>query len=1316
MQLAALFCYLAVVVAISPEVNFPLNLQLPPVARVGKAYNFQFSENTFQPNPDQLIYSLAGGPSWLHVHSENRTLWGTPEAKDAGTATFTIVAAGEAGLVANMNTQLPVEKDDGPTANGNITQALAKLGQLSGPRNVTLLPSKPFEFVLSDDIFQANGKKLSYYATLGDHTPLPSWISFDAQKLRFAGTTPSSAIPQTFEILLIASDVPNYAAASTSFNLIISNHLLLFRPLMQTVNVTKGKEVDIKGLKDLLYLDNAPIRDGDIQFASANVPNWLSFDDKSFAIYGTPPSGLMSQDISIVVKDKYGDTAEHLVHIGFSSQLFVGEIGHLNITPGVYFDQQIPRSVLASDDETVSMDFGDLNKWLSFEPDTLIVSGILPEDITASTVEGSLTATSSDGKMKDTQTFQMEILGTTADSPANPLNLSPKDNTSRASGTGGSSKEKTGIIIGAVLSSLFAAVICVLLFVSFCRRRRNNEKGYISSSAPGSPHKRNISRPIPIASGQGEVDRAEYGDLEKGKLEDSPPRTTERPPQLSLLPLPMGRRGIYAHSRDTSLNERDDDLLTKVHESYNFKMEDEPLHHPAQSMRIPTDMLRRKSAGSPDLQRKSTHDGSKEKRRSSGGPGNRQSTRRSHAPSASHGTNVSTAQRTTSTSSQTTALSTVPSAFPQPSRARHTMQLTTPLEKRHSIRPVLPSTYESPERVERLLDRRTIDEKRHSYIRKRASAQQSPLFAGSRISSSTYTSPPGFIGDPSMAPKSPLNPISPNRAMSSDSPCSPSSDLPASLRIRKPADTPSPATIHFDLSRSLRKNRPVHGFGRSYSGTLSTKSSDIDEPPPRSALRPGTAVYQPTGMGSRSSTQPSLRGPMIRDTLNKSLGEQVYKDAELSESNYSSEEEDIADAERRHTLKPSNSVRNWIGPLRIEKIEEKNEDESRRNSKRNSKRESKRDSKRNSKRNSKALKRTNERDPTPFYRPDRLEHGGKENADSSLYTLGDASTKTSAAAVPTPQPPAHHKGTSTSTSSPTRPKTSLGIRPKVHSRNFSRTLARSPSPHANTTTTSTHDNHPNHHLSRVPSTKERHSRKSLHSRSQSRQSVITTTATTRPKKHSRSRTQSGAYPRLSSRPPTNRTTTDRSSTSSTIQKRPRRNTAESVATERDAAGNVVGYGEDEAPRIEVIRRESIGISISRSASPRQSRIVQMQMQMQGSPFYHSKRDTVVGRPVTPVHSAPVGLGLGLGLSLLEGGHAAEDATPGPESVVKGGGVLGGVEAGSPERVRVVEGKGKRPVSVEVDEEMQRKKGFGSLKGVLGRGSSIWKSRESKAFL
>ena len=139
-------------------------------------------------------------------------------------------------------------------------------------------------------------------------------------------------------------------------------------------------------------------------------------------------------------------------------------------------------------------------------------------------------------------------------------------------------------------------------------------------------------------------------------------------------------------------------------------------------------------------------------------------------------------------------------------------------------------------------------------------------------------------------------------------------------------------------------------------------------------------------------------------------------------------------------------------------------------------------------------------------------------------------------------------------------------------------------------------------------------------------------------------------------------------------------------------------------------------------SQRQSRLTQLH---RSSPFYHSKRDTGGSSvPTTPVQTASVGLGL----SLLRGGLEAEDATPGPESAGKGDfgrysgrvrerertplSVLGVGNEGSPERKRVTDGKGKRPVDVDGGEEVQKGKGFESWKDRV----SIWGNVDAKAFI
>lgn len=1272
MAVPVFFCLLATAIATSPQVSYPLNLQLPPIARVGEAFNFQLAATTFQPNPDQLVYSIVGGPTWLRIHSENRTLWGTPGVKDTGTATFTIAAAGEAGAVANMNSQLVIQETQGPREVGNISQALAHAGQLSGPNSVTLLPSKPFDITFGPDIFREDGKNFTYYTTLDDHTPLPAWISFSSQSMRFTGITPSSASPQTLKILLIASDTPGFGAASISFSIVVSNHLLVFRPLIQTVNISKGEQVNIKGLKGMMFLDNTPLHNEDIQSTSADVPEWLSFDPHSCDITGSPPSGFMSQDISVTVQDKFGDSAQHFIHITLLSQLFKGEIRQLNITPGVHFNYQIPESILAMNNETVSLEFGKLNKWLSFDSQSLTISGTIPEDIPASSVEGSMTAISPDGKVQDTRIFQIEILGTTIVESSNPLNsgASPNDehdNGNSVSDTASATRKKIGVVVGAVLASLFGAAIIIILALSLCRRRKKREPGYISPQTPRSPRKTDISRPIPppsisIVPGWGEPDRIEDEDLEKGKLDESPS------PQTAELPLQLPPRKAIGHSRDTSLNEREDALWNLLGGNVALSTGAGPSHQPHDSMKIPTE-IRRKSANSLSQQRRqtialsrsSTHNSSfiaSNRRLKSPSHGR-------HAHSTSHGTSSSAAQRTMSSSSHTTALSTVPSAFPQASKARHTTQLTTPIEKRQSIRAVVPSIYESP--VDRLIDRRTLDEKRHSYIRKRASAQQSPLFAGSRISSSSFKSPPSFLGDSSPAPKSPLTIIPPNIVRPDDSILSSSSNVPESLRIRKPADTPSPASSNFDFSKSLRKKATRGVFARRYTDTPPKNNDRADEQP---SARPETAVYAPTGMSNRTSTHMSLRSADLMKDLNEVTGVEIWDDAALSESNYSGDEFDIEEGERRATLKPSNSTKKFIIPLDVVK-------------------QKKTPSYSSPKSSTTALKRTSERDPTPFHIRNPHEHSGKENVNSSLYSIPSSPPKTKIAAPPS------RRSKRTSASPPLHSTTSIGHRPVSHSYNYSRNLTRSPSSRTSLTS---------HPLPRIPSTKERHSRRSIHSRTRSRNSAA------QPKKpRERSHTQDSAYPIF---PPSEKDVESRLSTVTTARR------SKVITIEPTNANN---SSENDAKMSET-RSSGMGTGVQRERQ-RRSRLTQLQLHT--SPFYHSKRDTVgPSAPTTPVQSPSVGLGL----SLLRGGLEAEDATPGPESAGKGDtgqatrrarerdrkplGVLGIGNGGSPERLRFADAKGNRPVSVAVDKETQKEKGLGSWRDRV----SIWGNVDAKAFI
>jgi hypothetical protein len=573
------------------QVSYPLNLQFPPVALVDTPYQYQFPPTTFQTDADIVQYSLIGSPSWLSLDSNTRTLSGTPRSGDVGEPSFKITAAGSAGAFVNMDSKLLVSKDSGPKAHDNITQALSKSGPISGPHTLNLGPATPIDISFPFDTFESNGTSLAYYALLSDHTPLPAWISFDASSLHFAGTTPSTGYMQTFDILLVACVTPGYAISSISFTIAVSNHQLIFQPYSQSLIISKGDDVHITDIKRKLFLDGASIQDADVQAISAQLPSWLTLNNQTSEISGNPPSGTMSQDITVTAKDQYGDAAQYNIHITFASKLFAGEIGPLNATVGESFEYTIPRAVLGADDEKVSIELSSLSQNLRFDPATLKISGAISKDSPAGDVQCTLTATTNNGNMSDTQTFRIIVSEAIGDGPTGaPAGAATTSDTDEKKSGG----RTAGIIIGSIIGSISGTILLAILAI--CSRRRKKTDSSISPKLPRSPRKSDISRPIFIPHRWPDFDvdhdqnYNEDQDLEKGKDEHDlwMERTPERPPRLDLDITTDIRDN---HSLEDSMSDADTKILDIFEDSsFGIRNDSTPSQHPPDSMKIATDL------------------------------------------------------------------------------------------------------------------------------------------------------------------------------------------------------------------------------------------------------------------------------------------------------------------------------------------------------------------------------------------------------------------------------------------------------------------------------------------------------------------------------------------------------------------------------------------------------------------------------------------------------------------------------------------------------------------------------------------------------
>ncbi|KAF3038904.1 hypothetical protein E8E11_006230 [Didymella keratinophila] len=388
-----------------------------------------------------------------------------------------------------------------------------------------------------------------------------------------------------------------------------------------------------------------------------------------------------------------------------------------------------------------------------------------------------------------------------------------------------------------------------------------------------------------------------------------------------------------------------------------------------------------------------------------------------------------------------------------------------------------------------------MEDKRSSYIRKRASAQ-SPFFsAGYRASSSSYRSPPAFLTEKQRRSRKFFSPSRPNTIVK------PNDDVEEGKEKEVPS-TPSQEKSEQRFPGSLRKHR-------------STKSLAKDAKKAESPPRPVTTVPSASAaMVRRASTRKSLLASELKASLNDLTGSEIYDNADLSESVYTDEEDDIEDYEKRTTVK---SGQYTLPPLNLD-------------TRRSALRE-KRSSKRNSplKNKERELKRTSEREPTPHYLA--KEHGGKENM-SSTYTLGKI--------APIPE----SKVISRAALSPVRPTSSNVARNSqataIPRKSILRETQARPVSRAGSNTGSTN---------------ERHSRRSLHSRNQSRVSGTRRT----PRGHSRS--QSSAFPFFD--PSVNEDTHSIGEAITTPTPAARTaHKAKAAEISRDLSGNLIYHGDD----------------------------------------------------------------------------------------------------------------------------------------------------------
>jgi len=318
-------------------------------------------------------------PDWLQYDAATRTLFGTPDNDDVGEFDVIVQGMDTLGASSLHSFHVTVENtNDAP----EVGRPLSDLRALEDSAFSFTLPAGSFRDV---DV----GDELAYTATLADGSPLPDWLSFDAQTGTFSGT-PANGDVGELQLTVTATDLAG-ASASQTFVLEVTNTndaptvgaALAAQTATEdaaftfTVPTDAFADADVGGR--LSY--SATLADG------SALPAWLQLDAATGTFSGTPANGDVGElRLAVTATDLAGASA---------SQTFALEVVNTNDAPEVAIalaDQQaledapfaftIPqeafRDVDVGDTLTLSATQADgsaLPTWLRFDAATRTFSG-----------------------------------------------------------------------------------------------------------------------------------------------------------------------------------------------------------------------------------------------------------------------------------------------------------------------------------------------------------------------------------------------------------------------------------------------------------------------------------------------------------------------------------------------------------------------------------------------------------------------------------------------------------------------------------------------------------------------------------------------------------------------------------------------------------------------------------------------------------------------------------------------------------------------------------------------------------------------------
>ena len=287
-------------------------------------YNFKLDKNTFQDidKEDTLSYSVTYDPpdTWLTFNESAKEFSGTPANANVGNHTITVTVVDNDGASAYTSCVITVQ-------NTNDAPEIRNVDIFNLP--IEVFVNEPKNFTFNENIFSDEDKNdiLRYSAFLEDNSPLPTWIEFDPEEIKFY-CSPEEANKGVHKIKLTASDQLG-KSVSALFTLKVKNYevknIFMPEPDPHTPHTPQpiSETVIPKLTKDYITLKfNENIQKSHVinrkifsdtknsfKYEPNNLPGWLNFEinKESLTFSGKPEKEhVETKIIFLTVKEPQG--------------------------------------------------------------------------------------------------------------------------------------------------------------------------------------------------------------------------------------------------------------------------------------------------------------------------------------------------------------------------------------------------------------------------------------------------------------------------------------------------------------------------------------------------------------------------------------------------------------------------------------------------------------------------------------------------------------------------------------------------------------------------------------------------------------------------------------------------------------------------------------------------------------------------------------------------------------------------------------------------------------------------------------------------